>query len=93
MSNFTSKSVWSAYHFKILPKFEFTGLHQPVCQLNKNFNQTAGQVAHEGYPSCVVRATDIAIEAYNKSIKSVRKSVASPAKPPKSCPQDRLLKL
>ena len=43
------------------------GLHQPVCQMNKNFNKTAGQFAHESYPSCVVRATDIAIEAYNKS--------------------------
>ena len=35
-----------------------------VCQMNKYFNQTAGQVAH---PVCVVRATDITMEAYNNS--------------------------
>ena len=40
---------------------------EPVCQMNKNFNQTAGQVAHKSYPSSVVRATDIAMEAYNNS--------------------------
>ena len=39
----------------------------PVCQMNTNFNQTAGQVAHKSNPSCVVRATDIAMEAYNNS--------------------------
>ena len=39
----------------------------PVCQMNKHFNQTARQVAYKSYPSCVVRATDIAMEAYNKS--------------------------
>ena len=33
----------------------------------QNFNQTAGQVAHKSYPSCVVRATGIAMEAYNNS--------------------------
>ena len=38
-----------------------------VCRMNKNFNLTAGQVAHKSYPSCVVRATDIAMEAYNNS--------------------------
>ena len=27
-----------------------------VCQMNKTFNQTAGQVAHKSYPSCAVRA-------------------------------------
>ena len=37
------------------------------CHMNKNFNQTAGQVAHKSYPSCVVRATDIAMEGYNDS--------------------------
>ena len=50
----------------ILPSFKIMGLHQPVCQMNKNFNQTAGQVSHKSYLSCVVRATDIA-ETYNKS--------------------------
>ena len=38
-----------------------------VCHMNKNFNQTAGQVANKSYLSCVVRATDIAMEAYNNS--------------------------
>ena len=43
------------------------GMHQPpvpVCHMNKYLNQTAGQVAHKSYPSCVVRATDIAMEVY-----------------------------
>ena len=38
-----------------------------VCHMNKNFNQTAGQIAHKSYPSGVVRAADIAMEAYNNS--------------------------
>ena len=37
--------------------------------MNKKINQTAGQVAHKSYPSCVIGATDIAIEAYNNSHK------------------------
>ena len=53
--------------------------------MNKNFNQTAGEVAQKSYLSYVVRATDIAIEAYNNSHKfdlstgQVTKNVASPA--------------
>ena len=35
-----------------------------VCHVKKKFNQTAGQVAHKSYLSCVVMATDIAMEAY-----------------------------
>ena len=34
--------------------------------MNKKFNQT-GQVVHKSYPSCVIRATDNAMEAYNDS--------------------------
>ena len=45
----------------------FYNTWQVVHQMNKNFNQTEGQVAHKNYLSCVVRATDIAMEAYNKS--------------------------
>ena len=40
---------------------------QAVCQMNKKLNQTAGQVAHKSYLSCVVRAMDIAMEGYNNS--------------------------
>ena len=53
--------------------------------MNKNLNQTGGQVAHESYPSFVAMATDIATEAYNNSHKfnlstgQVTKNVASPA--------------
>ena len=55
-----------------------------VCHMNTNFTQTAGQVAHKSYLPCVVRATDIAMEGNNKSLKSnlstrqVTKYVASP---------------
>ena len=52
-----------------------------VCQMNKNFNQAAGQVAHKSYPSCVVMATDIAMDAY------ITKAITF------TCPQDRLLKV
>ena len=38
-----------------------------LCHMNKSFNQIAGQAAHKSYPPCVVRATDIAMEAYNNS--------------------------
>ena len=38
-----------------------------MCHMNKNFNKTAGQVGHKSYPPCVVRETDIAMEAYNNS--------------------------
>ena len=42
-----------------------------MCHVNKNFDQTAGQVAHKSYPFGAVRATDIAIEG------QVTKNVAS----------------
>ena len=32
--------------------------------MNKKFKQIEGQVAHKGYLSCVVCATDIALETY-----------------------------
>ena len=53
--------------------------------MKKKFNLTAGQVAHKSYPSCVVTATDTAMEAYNKShyfnlsTGQVTKNVADPA--------------
>ena len=56
-----------------------------VCHMNKKFNHTARQVAHKSYPSCVVRATDISMEAYSNSYQinlstgQVTKNVASPA--------------
>ena len=69
-----------------------------VCHMNKKLNQTAGQVAHKSYQSCVVRATDIVMEANNNSHKfnlstgQVTKNVASP---PQNEPviglEDRLL--
>ena len=37
----------------------------PVCQMNKNFNKTAGEVAHKSYLSSTVRTKDITMEAYN----------------------------
>ena len=40
---------------------------EAVCQINKTFNQTAGQVANKSYLSCIVRATDIAMETYSNS--------------------------
>ena len=55
-----------------------------MCHMNKIFKQTAGQVAPKSYPSCVVRATDIAMESYNNSHKLnlstglVTKNVACP---------------
>ena len=52
----------------------------PVCQMNKNFNKTAGQVAHKSYLSCSVRTKDITMEAYNNIAIYL------------TCPQDRLLK-
>ena len=48
--------------------------------MNKNFNQTAGQVAPKSYPSCVVKATNIAMEANKLDINL-------------TCPKDRLLKM
>ena len=42
----------------------------------RNFDQTTEQVAHKSYSSCVVRTTDIIMEAYN--IRQVTKNVASP---------------
>ena len=39
----------------------------PVCHMNKKINHTAGQVAHKSNLSCVVRPTNIAMEAYNNS--------------------------
>ena len=65
--------------------------------MNKNFNQTAGQVAHKSYLSSVVRATDITMDAYNNSHKylstgQVTKNVASPAQnEPVIGLEDRLL--
>ena len=52
--------------------------------MNRNFNQTEGQVAHKSYPFCVVRTTDIVMEAYNNShwlnlsTGQITKNVASP---------------
>ena len=70
----------------------------PMCQMNKNFNQTAGQVAYNSYQSCVVKATDIAMEAYNNSYYfnlstgQVTKNVASPVQnEPVIGLEDRLL--
>ena len=48
--------------------------------MNKYFNQTAGQVAPKSYPSCVVKATNIAMEANKLDINL-------------TCPKDRLLKM
>ena len=69
-----------------------------MCHMNKNFSQTVGQVVHKSYQSCVVRATHIAMEAYNKShlfnlsMGQVTKNVASPAKnEPVIGLEDRLL--
>ena len=66
--------------------------------MNKKFNQTAGQIAQKSYLSCVVRATDIAREAYNNShqfnlsTEPVTKNVASPAQnEPVIGLEDRLL--
>ena len=66
--------------------------------MKKNFSQTAGQVAHKSYLSCVVKATDIAMEAYNNchqfnlSTGQVTKNIASPAQnEPVIGPEDRLL--
>ena len=73
-------------------------MSQAVCHMNTNFNQTVGQVAHKSYLSCVFRATDIAMEAYNNShqfnlsIGQVTKNVASPAQnKPVIGLEDRLL--
>ena len=61
-----------------------SGIKASVCHMNKKFNQTAGQVAHKSYQSCVVRATDIVMKADNNSHKfnlftgQVTKNVASP---------------
>ena len=38
-----------------------------VCHMNKILNKIAGQVAQKMYLSCFIKATDIAMEAYNKS--------------------------
>ena len=61
--------------------------------MNKKFNRTAGQVAHKSYPSCIVRATDIAMEAINNlTTGQVTKNVASPAQnEPVIGLEDRLL--
>ena len=65
--------------------------------MNKNFNQTAGQVAHESYPSCVVSATDIVMNASNNnhSYLSTGQITKNVAWPPQNEPviglEDRLL--
>ena len=46
--------------------------------MNKNFKQTTGQIAPKSYPSCVVKATNIAMEANKLDINL-------------TCPKDRLL--
>ena len=52
----------------------------PVCHMNKNFNQTAGLVAPKSYPSRVVKATNIAMEASKLDINL-------------TCPKDMLLNM
>ena len=53
-------------------------VHLTVCQMNENFNQTAGQVVHKSNPSCVVRARDSRLITTTINL---------------TCPQDRLLKM
>ena len=57
----------------VLTKAVFKGV-LPMCQMKKYFNQTAGQVAHKSYLSCVIRA--------NKAINPKRAGLFGPISQP-----------